>query len=257
MDHLPEIAERSAVCPQHGEYMSLQLVKTVRGGIWSQCQVCAQEQAEARAEEERKAVKAAADRRISEAIGATHVPSRFIGRTFDNFRAETDAQRHALTVARDYFEQFAHYAKRGTGLIFSGLPGTGKSHLAGAILHGLALDWHVRYRTCLDLIRIIRDTWRKGSERSESEVLARLEAIDLLVIDEVGVQYGTDGEQTVLFEVIDRRYREVKPTIFLTNQDKAGFKQFVGERSFDRLAETCRWVPFDWASYRPTARKEG
>ena len=70
------------------------------------------------------------------------------------------------------------------------------------------------------------------------------------------MQYGTDGEQTIVFDVLDRRYREVRPTLILTNQDKAGLKAFVGERTFDRLVETCRWVPFDWPSYRPQARRE-
>ena len=113
----------------------------------------------------------------------------------------------------------------------------------------------VRYTTALDLVRAVRDTWRRDSDRSELQLLNYLERLDLLVIDEIGMQYGTDGEQTILFDVLDRRYREVRPTILLTNQDKAGFKQFVGERTFDRLAETCRWVAFDWESYRPTARK--
>jgi DNA replication protein DnaC len=48
----------------------------------------------------------------------------------------------------------------------------------------------------------------------------------------------------------------MRPTILLTNQDKAGLKTFIGERAFDRLTETSRWIPFDWASYRLQARKE-
>ena len=59
------------------------------------------------------------------------------------------------------------------------------------------------------------------------------------------MQYGTDGEQTILFDVQDRRYRERMPTILLTNQDKDGFKGFVGERSFDWLIESCQWIPCD------------
>ena len=50
--------------------------------------------------------------------------------------------------------------------------------------------------------------------------------------------------------------RSMNPTIFITNQNRAGFTQAIGERSYDRLKETARWVPFDWESYRPQARKE-
>ena len=184
------------------------------------------------------------------------VPARFVGKTLENFHAATPAQRHALTTARDYLENFPARGKAGQGLIFAGMPGTGKSHLAAAILQGLLPRRVGLYVTCMGILRSIRGTWRKDSERSEGEVLNILRGVPLLVVDEVGVQYGTDGEQTILFDVLDGRYREMQPTILLTNQDRPGFKQFVGERAYDRLTETCSWVPFDWASYRPTARKE-
>jgi DNA replication protein DnaC len=197
----------------------------------------------------------AAEARHRKMIDAACIPARFERCTFDNFVADTDKKRHALTVARDYAEDFAENAKRGAALVFSGKPGTGKSHLAGAILRAL-LGRSVRYVTCMDLIRAVRETWRRDSERSETEVLSYFERLDLLVIDEVGMQYGTDGEQTVLFDVLDRRYREMRPVILLTNQGKDGFKECVGERTYDRLRETSRWVAFDWPSYRPQARKE-
>ncbi|MDP0953484.1 hypothetical protein Q6283_29845, partial [Klebsiella pneumoniae] len=72
----------------------------------------------------------------------------------------------------------------------------------------------------------------------------------------VGVQYGTDGEQTILFDILDRRYRDMQPTIILTNQDVKGLQEYIGERTFDRLREVSRLVTFDWESYRPVARKE-
>ena len=64
------------------------------------------------------------------------------------------------------------------------------------------------------------------------------------------MQYGTEAEQVSLFDIIDKRYRDLMPTILLTNQGKAGLKTFLGDRSFDRLREGGIWVPFDWASQR-------
>jgi DNA replication protein DnaC len=252
MDRLSDrLLEQEAVCPEHGKYLS----RIIVGRVWSRCPACNDAQlAEeaAAAEREQAAVTERAHRAM---LAASQVPARFIGRSFDNFVADTDPKRHALTVARDFAERFPEARRKGAGLIFAGKPGTGKSHLAAAILQHL-MPADVRYATCLDLIRAIRETWRKDSERSEGDVLRYLERLDLLVIDEVGMQYGTDGEQTILFDVLDRRYREVRPTVLLTNQDRDGFKTFVGDRTFDRLTETCRWVPFDWQSYRPTARRE-
>lgn len=242
---------RPARCPEHGAFESRNII----GRVWSECPACARIKAELRRIEEAAESVAAANERHRRMIDAAAIPARFVGRTFESFVADMPGKVHALSAVRDFVESFDQNARRGAGLILAGLPGTGKSHLAGAALQAL-LPRQVRYMTCLDLIRSIRDTWRRDSERSETQVLAYLRGLDLLAIDEIGVQYGTDGEQTVLFEVLDQRYREVKPTILLTNQDRAGFKGFVGERTYDRLVETCRWVPFDWPSYRTTARRE-
>ena len=242
--------EKQAECPDHGPFMS----RNFFGRIWSKCPECASAAEREAVERSRLEAAAALERRHTRMLDAARIPQRFRGRSFDNFDADTPAKTHALTVARDYAERFADIAEKGGGLIFSGRPGTGKSHLAGAILQSL-MTVDVRYVTCMDLIRAIRETWRKDSEKTESQMLGYFESLDLLVIDEIGMQYGTDGEQTILFDILDRRYREVRPTILLTNQDRDGFAQFVGERTFDRLKETCRWVPFDWESYRPTARR--
>lgn len=245
-----ETATREAQCPEHGRFESRNILRN----IWSKCPACEDAARREREEVERREAAERAARRHRAMLEEAAVPPRFIGRGFDNFTVDTDAKRHALTVCRDFAEGFKDHAKRGSGLILAGLPGTGKSHLAAAILQHLLSRHEVAYTTCLDMIRAVRDTWRRDSERSETQVLRHLQQLDLLVIDEVGVQYGTDGEQTIVFDVLDRRYRDVRPTVILTNQDRAGFAGFIGERTFDRLKETSRWIPFDWPSYRPTAR---
>lgn len=259
MDHSPEnagtlldLTEREGVCPDHGQFVSRNLF---RGRVWSKCPACEEVGAAKHAEAERIRMAREAEQRHAAMLHQARIPTRFIGRTFESFVAADEAQRHALTTMQQFVARFDANSRKGAGLILSGLPGTGKSHLVAAALQAL-FPRDVAYMTCMDLIRGVRDTWRRDSERSETQVLKYLECLDLLAIDEVGVQYGTDGEQTILFDVLDRRYREVRPTIILTNQDKAGLKKFIGERAYDRLTETCVWVPFDWPSYRPQARRE-
>ncbi|MCM5682914.1 ATP-binding protein [Schlegelella sp. S2-27] len=252
-----DLGEKERVCEKHGPFKSAGLKILLGRGreIWTECPACVEERhaAERKAEAEQRAEFER--RRLAGMLETAAIPKRFQGRGFDSFVADTDGKRHALKVAQDYAEGFGEHLRRGDGLIFAGLPGTGKSHLAGAILQSLLPEHVGLYVTCMGLIRSIRGTWRRESERTEADLLREFGDCPLLVIDEVGVQYGTDGEQTILFDIIDRRYRDTMPTILLTNQDKAGFKEFIGERSYDRLIETSRWVPFDWESYRPIARK--
>jgi DNA replication protein DnaC len=255
-DNATPLGEIVMFCDDHGSYPSNGVRYFGKREIWTKCPACedARLARERQAQAQEQAARARA--RLEELLETAAIPPRFVGRTLDNFRATTDAQTQALEVARDFAQNFEQHAKRGSNLILSGLPGTGKSHLATAILQAVMPQHCGLYTTCMNVIRAVRGTWRKDSERSETEVLNAYADVPLLVLDEIGVQYGTDGEQTILFDVLDRRYREMRPSIFLTNQDKQGFKEFIGERTFDRLTETSRWVPFDWPSYRPQARKE-
>jgi DNA replication protein DnaC len=108
-----------------------------------------------------------------------------------------------------------------------------------------------------DMIRRVRGTWRKDSDQSEEEVLNLLGAdLDLLIIDEVGVQRGTEDEQMTLFDVLDRRYSELRPTILLTNLGGRAFADFLGPRIMDRLRERAVFVPFRWDSYRGKSTQE-
>lgn len=252
-----DLGTRESQCPEHGLYLSKGVRLPLRGReIWSPCQQCTADRdaEEKRAEQESRA--AAERSRLEGLLRASGIPARLQGCTFGTYHASTDGQKKALQAAMDYAHDFHLHAKSGESLILAGKPGTGKGHLAAAVMHSLMPEWLPIYTTCLDMIRTVRDTWRKDSKHSETQVLQEYEDAALLIIDEIGVQYGTDGEQTVIFDVLDRRYRQMRPTILITNQDRAGFISFIGERSFDRLKQTAKWVDFSWSSYRPTARKE-
>lgn len=252
---ISDIGKKQLNCPRHGVFMSAGK-RLVRREVWSVCQACRAEDEAADIEERRLSMLRHAAYEHSLLLDRAAIPARFAGRTLDGFKADSPEQTRALSIAKDYVNLWEQNLKKGAWLVFSGLPGTGKSHLATAILQAI-LPRHVgRYMTCMELIQALRATWRKDSVQSEVDLLDEITSVPLLVLDEIGVQYGTDSEQNHLFDVLDRRYREMRPTILLTNQNKEGFKTFVGERVYDRMTEVARWVPFAWPSYRPKARKE-
>lgn len=258
----PPISEmlepRLAVCPKHGDYTSKGTKFTTgrRLEIWTQCPGCSDDAAEAQREAAETERQARAKARLEEMLGTAAIPVRFIGRSFDNYRADEPLQRAALTAAREYAEGFGKHARTGESLLLLGKAGTGKSHLASAILQAIMPAHIGMYTTAADVIDMVRETWRRDSEKSQGKVLQMLATVPLLVIDEVGVQYGTESEQNTLFQILDRRYRDRKPVILMANLSPAELQKLLGDRVFDRLREVSRVVLFDWESYRPTARKE-
>lgn len=177
------------------------------------------------------------------------IPTRFIEKTLDNFQATNEWQAKAKAKVKHYIDNLEQFADQGRSLIFLGNVGTGKTHLAVSLLKAfLQKGGSGVFLSVSDLILDIRDSWGKGSAREKIELYA---SADLLVLDEVGVQAGTDNERQILFSIINRRYNEVKPTVLISNLDIHAFKTFVGKRIFDRLKENGGdLVAFTGESYR-------
>jgi DNA replication protein DnaC len=241
---------RQSKCDVHGVYQEVGICFNKPEPKWTGCNEC-KIAAREKEEQKRKEAERFRDQELIEyRLKQAGIPLRFRDKTLDNYIADTKDKKNALAIAKDYLENFPEYYKTGSSLIFSGKAGTGKSHIAIAIAQLLMPKYTALYLNAMDAIRMIRDTWRKDSEQSESDVLNILGSIDLLVIDEVGVQSGTENEQILMFDIINRRYRDSKPMIILTNLDRNLFKDYMTERSFDRLRENGKWVTFNWESHR-------
>ncbi len=59
--------------------------------------------------------------------------------------------------------------------------------------------------------------------------------MDLLILDEIGKQHGSDSERVGLFAILDSRSRDCRPTIVLSNETLAGVESTLGAAAFDRL----------------------
>lgn len=248
------IETKQASCPDHGPFESRALMLMGRMMGWSKCPECNRLAEAVEAEKKRVADEQERQRRIEARLNQAGIPFRFRSRSFANFTAETKEKADCLRIAEAFAESFKERYAEGTTAVFSGKPGTGKSHLAIAVCMAImSSGYTAMYLNALDAIRLVRATWKRDGGRSEDEVMRDLASVDLLVLDEVGAQYGTEGEQVILFDIINRRYQDQMPMILLTNQGKEGFKQYLGDRAFDRLREAGRWVAFDWESHRGKA----
>ena len=241
---------KQANCAAHGPYTS----RNIMADIWTKCPVCANEAASKAKVDSERAEKQARVSRWAERLGHACIPSRFQDRTLDNFHAETVEQHSALRLATGYAEEFSGGAMlSGRSLVFVGGPGTGKTHLACAIaLRIMGRAGHsALFMTVYDAMRHIKSTWGGNSKLSELQAVANLVEPDLLILDEVGQQYGSEAERQILFDVLNKRYEARRPCILLSNLDMKDVVAFLGERVIDRLAEDgAAFVAFKWESHR-------
>ena len=246
-------------CPTHGKRNVTVVHLTARWADPS-CDECARyrESEEVSRESQRSArqSKEAKEHLIRKQLAKSAIPARFENRTFDNYTADGEAGAKALRVSREYATEFCERLKLGSSLILCGNAGTGKTHLACAIAQHI-MKTHAmsaQYMTVGRAFRMVKDTYRRDSGRTEQEVLSVFAAPDLLILDEIGVQYGSDTEKNILFEIVNERYEALKPTILISNLALKELTEYAGERVIDRMKENGgKLVPFDWKSHRGTA----
>ena len=239
------------ICPKHGSYTSTNYL----GEHWTECPKCMIERREAEAklqiERDKQAALEREQRRWMSKIKVAAIPERFKDRTLNSYVAKTSGQQKALAFAKEYAENFDQVIKTGRSAIFVGKPGTGKTHLAiGIALSIMQQQRSPVFVTVQRLIRRVKDSWRT-KEETESEVIDAFASPDLLILDEVGVQFGSEFEKQLLFDVLNERYEKLKPSILLSNIPSEQLSDYLGERVTDRLRENGgALIGFNWDSYR-------
>lgn len=242
-------------CPTHGTF-EIPFIELLGARIRrNKCPTCTAEQDAAELARRMQEQAEAMRRRWEARIGQAGIPERFRDRSLDAYAATTDGQKRALAFARSYAEGFGDPANAGKSALFLGLPGTGKTHLAiGIALHIMAEGRTAMFATVMRAIRTIKDTWRKGADHSEAEAIDALVFPDLLILDEIGIQFGSDAEKLLLFDVLNERYERRRPTILLSNLTAKEVTGYLGERIMDRLREDGgEVIVFDWPSHRGQA----
>lgn len=239
--------EEKTSCEKHGEFVGK--FYTISGdkkygGSCPECLKIANEK-----EQEEKQIK---EKQITEARRVKRrddagISKRNMFKTFDDYICSNEGQHKAKNDCERFVKEFPSEKS----LVMVGGVGTGKTLLASAIIDSLVDEHDCEILKVIDLVRLMKDTWSKDSENSEAKIIDYYSNIDLLIIDEVGSQFGSDTEKLFVFDIIDGRYQNMKQTILISNLDINGVKECVGERCVDRLREGGgSMIAFDWSSSR-------
>ncbi len=142
------------------------------------------------------------------------------------------------------------------GLLFVGVNGCGKTHLALAILNR-ALDANPNLTGAFvefaDYLELLRRSFRAPEQYIEPESLREtVVSVGLLVLDDLGAARRTGGEwdSEELVRVLNRRIESGLPLIATADLSPDQMADRLGARVVDRLYEACRVVPIECGSYR-------
>ena len=218
-------------------------------------------------------------RRGARQFDRARIPERFRECTLDNFitnpNGVNSSFEHAVVQARGFLREYS-WNTDGIGLLFTGSKGTGKTHLATAILKSLMEDKGVRglFVDHRDLLKRIQDSYNSSVQATEREVLKPILEAEVLLLDELGAARKTDWVGDTIEHILNTRYNDCKVTLLTTNFENAPaildtldpmraavagegrtLGDRIGDRMFSRLQEMCVVIDMHGEDYRQTAKR--
>jgi DNA replication protein DnaC len=180
-------------------------------------------------------------------------------------RSLVDAEAPALTPEEE--------DERSQSLILSGENGTGKTHLAAAVVHHLCmLGIPAIFIAASELLLALRATFGEGvllagdslpgmygaletppgaGRDHELDLYARLWQVPLLALDDVDkVRTRSGWHREVLYTIINRRYELLLPTVVTTNLGRAALGEVIGQATLSRLLENGLFISLRHGDYR-------
>ena len=182
-------------------------------------------------------------------------------KTFDSF------DRSRQPAAYDVAVGFDLNPHRNKSLVFWGLNGVGKTHLALAIGNAIlerrgTANIPVLFVIFDEALDRIKSTFENGYEgHGEWHYIERWTTIPVLILDEVG-QEGRDkppgdGDFTrrIGYRIIDGRYRNGLPIILTTNKSPNELCEWITQSAVDRLMEMGAFIKMGGKSWRQDRRR--
>lgn len=155
-----------------------------------------------------------------------------------------------ILIAKGYADNFEQLEGSGTGLIFWGGIGTGKTYLAACIANAL-IDREISVK--MTSISRISNAMAGLFSEDRNRYLDSLNDCRLLIIDDLGVERNTEYSLEQIFCVIDSRYRTGRPMLLTTNlplDHLENPRDLEHARIYSRILERCTPVKINGPDLR-------
>lgn len=201
-----------------------------------------------------------AARKVASVDAHSSANGRAAGQTFDNFvfaERLSLRERMSLQQCHDAVVQFADVPHG--WIVMHGPPGNGKSHMAAAVYNKLKSRSNPTiFITVPEMLESLIKLFNKATANIEDttydERLDTFKTVPVLIMDDLGAHHDGKGwAQSVLFAILDYRYRNQLPTLITMNISPDDAR--LGERISDRLQDTHDGFSRVYHNLAPTHRR--
>lgn len=157
-------------------------------------------------------------------------------------------------MVQRYLANHAKYIERGTGMLFMGDVGRGKTLAATLLLKDLIqLGYRCYSVTFASMVEMFTAGWRDKEEQQHFQRKIRMS--DVLLLDDLGREFRNRSKlsETTFDDVLRSRTQAGRPTLITTNMDQAELLEGYGAGALSLLSENSLAHTFRGTDYRPQA----
>jgi DNA replication protein DnaC len=188
-------------------------------------------------------------RRVERLRRAAKLPPGKTPASFDPLRLPPKLRQQLVDLARGEFVEHA------TNVLAFGLPGTGKSHAMAALGHALVLAG--RSVLFVPAYQLVQDLLAAKRDLTLPRALRRLDAFEVVILDDLGYVQQDGAEADVLFTLMDeRRSLVITSNLVFSQWDQIFRHPMATAAAIDRIVHHSVILEFDVPSYRTDEAKK-
>ena len=163
-------------------------------------------------------------------------------------------RRHMENIVAGCRSYAMHFSPQSPSLLMTGPTGTGKTHLSLAIARAVTeRGFGVVYGSVQPLVRRMEaDHFGRGEGGTEEQ----LATCDLLVLDDLGMEFDSPFSRACIYNILNARLLEGRPTIISTNLGAAALKERYGDQITSRIIGGFEPLLFVGKDIRQLRRRE-
>ena len=159
--------------------------------------------------------------------------------------------RHSIVAASSFLERTAN-------VLCFGLPGTGKTHAACALGHALVQHGHAVLFT--PTFQLVQELLAAKRDLALPRALRRLDAFDVIILDDLGYVQQSAEEVEVLFTLMAERYERrsmiITSNLVFGEWDQIFKSPMTTAAAIDRIVHHSVILEFDGPSIRAEEAKK-